>query len=386
MIVFILLLFLITGCGKFETIKTPPKEDEIVNLVEVNSANVQSYDLSGDCTDGESILIKMYEEEKMSTCNNNIFTMGLELTKFHEKKELLFEVQLQNKKIKYKAVNKFNCPANYIPVPKKENYSDLSFCVSKYEMKENLDNNLPESTPSGMPWVNITRDNAILKCQNLGIGFDLISNDQWQILARNIENVPQNWDSGVVGGGFGLNQGHSDSSPMMALEATSDDNDSCFLTEQNCNLQNWSNQRRIHFLSNGQIIWDLAGNVWEWVKDDNSSAYHLPRTGGFPNSPRATLLSELDYPFEAQLFNGTSSIFRNAKNQFGPEGFYPQFSDNTNHGGLGVTYLFQNAGTIHRGGRFTAGSNMVSGIFALSLGADFNNISDSRGFRCVFNP
>ena len=29
-------------------------------------------------------------------------------------------------------------------------------------------------------------------------------------------------------------------------------------------------QSRTHTLSNGEIIWDVSGNVWEWVKDDNS--------------------------------------------------------------------------------------------------------------------
>ena len=31
--------------------------------------------------------------------------------------------------------------------------------------------------------------------------------------------------------------------------------------------------KRTHHLSNGEVIWDVAGNVWEWVIDDNVNDY-----------------------------------------------------------------------------------------------------------------
>ena len=29
----------------------------------------------------------------------------------------------------------------------------------------------------------------------------------------------------------------------------------------------WDSQKRTHTLSNGEVIWDMAGNVWEWTSD-----------------------------------------------------------------------------------------------------------------------
>ena len=89
-------------------------------------------------------------------------------------------------------------------------------------------------------------------------------------LATNIAREPINWSSGSVGEGA-LNIGHTDNGPPTAIAASSDDNDPCFATGQDCS--SWTNQKRTHSLSNGEVIWDLSGNVWEWttyVIADNS--------------------------------------------------------------------------------------------------------------------
>ena len=52
----------------------------------------------------------------------------------------------------------------------------------------------------------------------------------------------------------------------------SDDNKGCHGTEQTCDGRTWNKQRRTHTLSNGEVIWDVSGNAWEWVKDDNSDS------------------------------------------------------------------------------------------------------------------
>src|SRR5690606_37302902 len=61
---------------------------------------------------------------------------------------------------------------------------------------------------------------------------------------------------------------HSDSSPLSNLAADADDTKACSGTGQTCSNTVWHDQRRTHVLSNGEVIWDLGGNVGEWVNDD----------------------------------------------------------------------------------------------------------------------
>lgn len=102
-------------------------------------------------------------------------------------------------------------------------------------------------------------------CRDLGANYDLISNAQLQTIARNIEMVPSNWSSGIVGTGS-LNRGHSDGAPAYtrAADVDVDDNNACANTDQTCSSTVWDSQRRRHKLSNGKVIWDFAGNAWEW--------------------------------------------------------------------------------------------------------------------------
>ena len=104
------------------------------------------------------------------------------------------------------------CPANYVFVPKNTAYVSKDFCVMKYEAKAetnaggsydsdglsvNLSNYKPGSTASNLPWRSINRVNARTECQSLGSGYDLISNAQWQTIARNLELQGTNWTTGT---------------------------------------------------------------------------------------------------------------------------------------------------------------------------------------------
>jgi formylglycine-generating enzyme required for sulfatase activity len=68
-----------------------------------------------------------------------------------------------------------------------------------------------------------------------------------------------NWSGGVVGTGY-ISSGHNDSAPNNALAPDpSDANGNAGETNQTFA------QKRTLTLTNGQVIWDLAGNVWEWT-------------------------------------------------------------------------------------------------------------------------
>ena len=139
----------------------------------------------------------------------------------------------------------------------------------KYEAK-NV-GGVATSQASSSPWAYITQYDATMKCRSLGDGFNLISNDQWMTVATNIANQASNWEDGSVGSGA-LNRGHSDGTPYSSL-AASTDSDACSGTGQSCSDISWDSQKRTHTLSNGEVIWDMAGNLTEWtsyVIADNS--------------------------------------------------------------------------------------------------------------------
>ena len=145
-----------------------------------------------------------------------------------------------------------DCPTDWVRVPGNTLYNTHSFCVMKYEAKIK-GNNIgaqvynssyePESRSSGTPWVNITQTNAKLECES--IGAHLITEDEWLSIVRNLELQASNWTGGVIGSGQ-IPRGNSSGS--AALDGTNE------LTGVN---------KRTHTLSNGEVIWDLAGNVYD---------------------------------------------------------------------------------------------------------------------------
>ena len=168
--------------------------------------------------------------------------------------------------------NNFACPSGFVAVPPLSGYASLSFCVAKYEMKDDGSGNAI-SKAQGFPIINVTKSEATTKCTDIDSNYDLIGNDEWQAIARNIESVTSNWSGGKVGSTGGLNRGHTDSGPYKKLEASLFDSQACFKTGQTCSGTTWHVQRRTHVLSNGEIIWDLGGNVREWVKETNYSKF-----------------------------------------------------------------------------------------------------------------
>jgi len=125
----------------------------------------------------------------------------------------------------------------------------MDFVLCNYEAKSV--GGVATSQSGNTPWVNITQPNAITACSNLGSGYHLITNQEWMLLANDIVGVANNWTSGIVGQGL-LVRGNSDGSAALDGSAPG--------TIRTTNY-------RIHTLTNGSSIWDLAGNVWEWTND-----------------------------------------------------------------------------------------------------------------------
>ncbi|NBW80127.1 hypothetical protein EBR21_00080 [bacterium] len=189
----------------------------------------------------------------------------------------------------------FVCPAGYVGVPgsgvtglgsasASSGHSswwlnvDSDFCVMKYPAKNNNSSTFATSTAYGLPWVSLQRGinenttpSAFKACNDAGPGYRLISNTQWQTIARNAEKVAENWSGAAVGSGM-MARGHLDGTPAMILENSTDDNP-FFGTGNNVNQapgSGWE-QMRTRLLSNGETVWDMGGNVSQWVSDNSTS-------------------------------------------------------------------------------------------------------------------
>lgn len=210
------------------------------------------------------------------------------------------------------------CPDGYILIPGSADYKTSDFCVMKYDTKcSNPDpkcvtsegvykNNEAGcectgkykvvSTADGAPITFIPEDDGTITsakvyCQN--IGAHLINNSEWMTIARNVEQVPANWcnqngtncEAAPGTPGKILANGHNDSAPNRALPE-GPDNQPCFeTTTDGSNVCGGiSSQKRTLILSNGGVIWDFAGNVWQWIdavvprKDEPRSI--IPNSGG----------------------------------------------------------------------------------------------------------
>ena len=163
----------------------------------------------------------------------------------------------------------FRCPTGYIRVPGNSMYGTKDFCVMKYEAKTGSATVPATTQATGVP-IGGKQDDVIKACRLNGAGYDLINNNEWMTIARNIESQASNWYNPTptpvnqVGSG-GLWRGHSDSSPPTVLAANTNDNLGYEGTGNDI-LNGWQ-QRRTHTLSNGEVIWDFSGNRLEFLSD-----------------------------------------------------------------------------------------------------------------------
>jgi prepilin-type N-terminal cleavage/methylation domain-containing protein len=152
-----------------------------------------------------------------------------------------------------------SCPANFIVVPGDSRFGTSDFCFMKYEAKQSA--GVAVSQASLAPWVSITSTNSISAANAACSGCHLVTEQEWMTVVANVLSVASNWSSGVVGSGY-IYSGHNDSLPNNALIASTDDADG-----YNGTGNSSGNQRRTLTLTNGEVVWDIAGNVWEWTND-----------------------------------------------------------------------------------------------------------------------
>lgn len=266
------------------------------------------------------------------------------------------------------------CPTGYIEIPANAGLGVSGFCSMKYEARDN-GLSVAVSTSTGSPWASINQNNARLECTSLGTKYDLISNPEWITIARNIENEPSNWSSGIVGTG-NLNRGHTDAAPNNALSITNtaDPYDST----GNSAVSGWE-QKRTHTLSNSNEIWDFSGNLFEWVDWTLTAGLQTvtPANKAYGNPPDT---APVDGWREFTVLNTNIG----ATDEMKPETWQASNASFSTSEGIGAYNSGDNTsgGTAHRGGNWNFGAN--AGIFSLSLTPSPG--VQSIGFRCVYRP
>ena len=180
-------------------------------------------------------------------------------------------------------------------------------------------------------------------------------------IERNVEALAANWQGGSVGTGC-MYGGHMDNNPANSL-AASTDNDNYYGTGDTageaakCPFDTTDGQkasRRTMNLSNGEVIWDFSGNVYEWT--DAQCGTPWDTTAAWQEWNVAGLT---DY----EKYVG------------GPDGSY------TSSNGVGKYYgCTANGNAFLRGGAWYSGAD--AGVAALVLNNAPSSSTTGVGFRC----
>ena len=260
------------------------------------------------------------------------------------------------------------CPYGFIVVPGSSTYGTSDFCVMKYEAKRVGVTTTPISTADGLPWVSISQTTAIANSPNVAgcTGCHLITEPEYMTIAQNVLGVASNWYGGVVGTNY-IYSGHNDNVPANALAASTDDTDGYYGTGNSAVSS--PNQKRTLTLSNGEVIWDLSGNVYEWTNATIGANLQPGLTG------------EVAYAWK-QWNNG--SLLMNglpANSQPASTGIagITGWSSTQGIGQLYSNYGEAGARAFLRGGAWSSGG--FAGVLNLSLTHAPSNTYTSFGFR-----
>ncbi len=235
----------------------------------------------------------------------------------------------------------------------------------KWEAKSGASGKGVESRSTGLPVRgNISQEIAINYCRNLGPGYALINNAEWMTIAANIAGTAANWSGAAVGSGY-INSGHNDSSPDAPCDGSNQ------YVDGNCANSGGEtafSQKRTHSLSNGEIIWDFAGNVWEWVD-----------TFVWENKP--TPIG--DFWQELSVAAGTTNF---PLEQLRPTSAVKPFWNNTWNSAQGIGQYWPGwekfGGAMQRGGGWP--DNAGVGVFTAALADSPSDMYEHLGLRCVW--
>jgi hypothetical protein len=311
-----------------------------------------------------------------------------------------------------------SCPNGYISVPGNYLYNtvyqdDYGFCVMKYEAKVDADEQTQEdcyyssdlrswnhrkvNESSGIdcnvfnfdlisqnrfyPIGNVTHEEAKQLCETID-GGHLITNDEWMTIVRNIELNTHNWTENPNGNY--LPKGNHNTSDGAANK---------ILTGLD-SIGTGVNKRSLRLNSNEEIF-DLSGNMWEWVdkeidiRDDDCLPYcslEQPSGGSFMDN-----WTWLEYSFKDQYTGYVNEIGERFNSK---EIYMLKTTYNSNNGVGKINTKKTTAGGLEnrvmlRGGTYN--SFEKAGVIAVNLKyqSSYSAIPNDfyvTGFRCVVLP
>lgn len=334
-------------------------------------------------------------------------------------------------------------PPGFIKVPPNPEFGITEpFYVSKYEMKivgvdkgdaGYSESYVPVSRPDGTPWTGLTQVEAKKACESLGDRYSLITNDEWMTIAHNIESVERNWsdyqthESGRsdarlnlgnvcrygnrgTGARIGIGQGMTYFGEGV-IEATNDDTQGCYgyksynagmfgdVSKPELDKNGWNEYRRTHYLSNGEVIWDFSGNVWEWTDLYVEWAKDRARIDGNidENYLEVNACNTFSSEMKSKDIQSLNPDIVDTSRYTG-DNYYPAGEDKygikadkyTNYNRLGrfhPTARDRTAGVAMRGCSCMHG-NSTGGIYSIAMGygPDPDHVQCKVGFRCVWRP
>lgn len=247
----------------------------------------------------------------------------------------------------------------WVLVPGNATFGTSDFYAMKYEAKNVA--GVATSTATTTPWTSITHTAARTACSALGGGSHLITIPEVQTINRNIESQSANWADGTIGSlvsaGGGLKRGNvgiTDSASYISAGADYGNNPSAERTLKSSLI-----------LSNGGILWDWSGNVYEWVYGAGPSG-----TLGTPNG--ITFYTGIGY----HEWNSTSSPDLSQERPI----LGPSNSSWTSSNGMGTFYGGATTDVIFRGGAW--GLTTGAGVFSLTV-TPTTSSNAGIGFRCA---
>ena len=240
---------------------------------------------------------------------------------------------------------------------------------------------LPTSLATGYPIVDVSEIQAKQYCAS--IGAHLLTNDEYMTIDTNAVEQGSNWYGGVVGTNY-VYSGHNDNNPAQASVASANDSQSCVGTDgpSSCGGAGTNtSQIRTYTLSNGSIIWDMAGNIWQEVQRSSKNQGDNTNTITPPTCSNGTAGWEW-----CQWNSTTPYVTAYNDSSFSAATVAPPNSSWTSAQGVGQLYTYgsganQGTNAFIRGGPWYNGS--TDGPFTLHVGWGPGNTVSAVGFRCA---